>query len=158
MISREAAPLHEPGLPELIASSCAGNLSFTVDPAAALDDAEVLWVTFDTPVNDADEADVARVRRAARSVAPWLRSGTLVLISSGARRLQRRARTRLGRQRDCRFACSPENLRLGKRLDRFHRPERVVVGCRDMPAARRCASFFSRSARTSCGCRSNRPR
>jgi UDPglucose 6-dehydrogenase len=31
------------------------------------------------------------------------------------------------------FACSPENLRLGKALEVFRKPERVVVGVRDVP-------------------------
>src|SRR6476660_3555269 len=56
-------PLDEPGLPELVAAGRkSGRLSFTTDAAKALDGAEVLWVTFDTPVNAQDEADVAFVR------------------------------------------------------------------------------------------------
>lgn len=125
-------PLHEPGLPELIVSSLdAGDLSFTVDPKAALGDANVLWVTFDTPVNDADEADVARVRNQLEAVAPWVRPGTLVLISSQVPVGFTSALERDWADKGLRFACSPENLRLGKALDCFRRPERVVVGCRD---------------------------
>src|SRR6267154_6563952 len=48
------APLHEPGLDELLAAGLAkGNLSFS-DDTAGVATADVLWVCFDTPV-DADD-------------------------------------------------------------------------------------------------------
>src|SRR5947199_34749 len=60
---RGRPPLHEPGMADLLAAGVtADRLSFTSDPAAALADADVLWVAFDTPVNDRDEADVESVR------------------------------------------------------------------------------------------------
>src|SRR5690242_20632318 len=53
------APLFEPGLNELLASGIAGGkLSFTADPKLACAKADVLWLTYDTPVNDRDESDV----------------------------------------------------------------------------------------------------
>ena len=56
------APLLEPGLNELIASGLAAKkLSFTTDPKTACAKADVLWLTYDTPVNDADESDVESV-------------------------------------------------------------------------------------------------
>src|SRR5690349_18580693 len=63
-------PLHEPGLTELIAAeTAAGRLSFSDQPADALRDADVVWVAFDTPVNERDEADVQFVRRRLDAVA-----------------------------------------------------------------------------------------
>src|SRR5450432_4255406 len=56
------APLLEPGLNELIAAGLASRkLSFTTDAKAACANAEILWVTYDTPVNDSDESDVESV-------------------------------------------------------------------------------------------------
>src|SRR5687768_3064781 len=76
-------PIEEPGLTELIAASQrAGRLTFTTDAAEALKGADVLWVTFDTPVNDRDEADVEFVRARLEDVKSSVRPGTLVLISS----------------------------------------------------------------------------
>jgi UDPglucose 6-dehydrogenase len=125
-------PLHEPGLAELVAAGRArGRLSFTTDALAALRDAEVCWVTFDTPVNDCDEADVAFVRRRLETVAEHLRPGTLMLISSQVPVGFTRALERDWTRRGLRYACSPENLRLGKALDAFRKPERVIVGLRD---------------------------
>jgi UDPglucose 6-dehydrogenase len=124
-------PLHEPGLAELITAGLAsGRLIFTVDPAHALENADVLWVTFDTPVDENDCADVAVVRRQLDGVMPYLRPGTLVLLSSQVPVGFTGELERAWQNRGLRFACSPENLRLGKALDCFRHPERVVIGVR----------------------------
>src|SRR5580658_10274616 len=57
-------PIHEPGLTELVQKGLAnGSLKFTSDARPGLVDAQVLWITFDTPVNEADVADVGYVRK-----------------------------------------------------------------------------------------------
>lgn len=122
-------PIQEPGLTELVADGRAqGRLSFTTDPDEALAGADVLWVTFDTPVNARDEADVGAVRARLEAVRDHLRPGTLVLVSSqvpvGFTRNLARDWASLGVS----FAYSPENLRLGKALSAFQAPERVIVG------------------------------
>ncbi len=123
------APLAEPGLNELLAAGLAAQkLSFTTDPKIACARADVLWLCYDTPVNDHDESDtdfvVARLRRAL----PHLPNGALVLVS---------AQLPVGTCRQLEtefpqfhFACSPENLRLGKAIDAFEKAERVIVGLR----------------------------
>jgi UDPglucose 6-dehydrogenase len=124
------APLFEPGLAELISiNAAAGRLDWTSDPVRAGRDADVLWVTYDTPVNDADESDAAFVLEGVRKTLPHLREGTLVLISA-----QLAVGTCADLEREfpnLHFACSPENLRLGRALDAFEKAERVVVGVRD---------------------------
>ncbi len=125
------APLQEPGLDDLLgAGLSAGTLRFTASPAEALGEAEVIWVTFDTPVNDQDEADVDFVRQRVLAVAEHVRPGTLVLISSQVPVGFARDLEAVWPVADCSFACSPENLRLGKALDVFRKPDRVVVGTR----------------------------
>jgi UDPglucose 6-dehydrogenase len=52
-------PISEPGLTELLAE-CAPRLRFSADPQA-LAEASAAWVTFDTPVDDDDNADVESV-------------------------------------------------------------------------------------------------
>ncbi len=82
-LSAGTAPLHEPGLADVIVAGLeSGRLRFTPDPETALRDADVLWVTFDTPVDEDDRADVDWVRRQLDAVAGALTPGTLVLISS----------------------------------------------------------------------------
>jgi UDPglucose 6-dehydrogenase len=137
-------PLYEPGLPELVAAGLAEkHLSFPTDPAAALAGADLLWVTFDTPVNEQDEADVAFVRSRLEDVRPHLKPGTLVLISSqvpvGFTRSLLRDWADLGLS----FAYSPENLRLGKAIDVFCNPERVVLGVENDGDRRRLTELFA---------------
>jgi UDPglucose 6-dehydrogenase len=128
-LRRGRPPLDELGLPELIASGLSsGRLSFTTDAAAAVDGARVLWVTFDTPVNERDEADVAFVRRRLEAVAEALRPGTTVLVSSQVPVGFTRELARDWAGKGLAFACSPENLRLGKAIDAFCNPERIVLG------------------------------
>jgi UDPglucose 6-dehydrogenase len=127
------APLQEPGLNELLAEGLkSGNLSFTTDPKTACANADVLWVTYDTPVNDNDESDVASVLENIRRALPHLPTTALVLISA---QLPVGTCAQLEKEfPQFQFACSPENLRLGKAIDSFEKAERVVVGNRDAAA------------------------
>lgn len=123
------APLFEPGLDELIAANAAAcRLVFSTDPASACREADVLWLTSDTPVNDADESDADAVLERLRRALPHLPAGALVLISS-----QLPVGTCAEMEREFphfHFACSPENLRLGRALEAFEKAGRIVVGLR----------------------------
>jgi len=129
-LSQGRAPLFEPGLNELIAAGLATKrLSFTTDPKIACARTDVLWLCYDTPVDENDEADVESVLANLRRALPHLPPGALVLISAQlpvgtCRRLEMEFP-------QFSFACSPENLRLGRALDAFEKAERVVVGIRD---------------------------
>jgi UDPglucose 6-dehydrogenase len=127
------APLFEPGLNELIAEGLAASrLSFTSDPSAVAD-CSIVWVTFDTPVDDNDVANVQFVANEVRSLFPHLSDGAVVLISSqlpvGTTRALSRDFFREQPAKTCHFAYSPENLRLGKAIEIFRNAERIVVGC-----------------------------
>ncbi|MBI4385973.1 MAG: UDP-glucose/GDP-mannose dehydrogenase family protein [Elusimicrobia bacterium] len=126
-------PLFEPGLSELLRSGLdSGKLEFTTDPSRALQDADILWVTFDTPLDDADRADVRHVTSRVERIFQYLREGTVALISSqlpvgAVAALEKNFRKKYP---GCRveFACSPENLVLGHAIDAFLRPARIVLG------------------------------
>src|ERR1041384_7164727 len=119
------APLFEPGLNELIAAGLQKNsLRFTSDAKVACSSADVLWLCYDTPVNENDESDVAFVLDRLRRALPDLPAGALVFISS-----QVPVGTCAELEREfpqLHFAYSPENLRLGKAIDAFEKAARVV--------------------------------
>src|SRR5688500_14118445 len=118
-------PIEEPGLAELIAAGLkAGRLSFTTDAAKALNGADVLWVTFDTPVNERDEADVAFVRARLERIADHLPRGAHVLISAQVPVGFTRSLERDWAGRGLHFAYSPENLRLGNAIEALTRADR----------------------------------
>lgn len=141
-LNQGKAPLFEPGLDDLLQAGVAnGRLRFTTNADDAAADAEVLWVAFDTPVDDEDRADVEFVLNQIEGVLPILADAAVVLVSSqlpvgSIRKLENFARENLPNKR-LSFACSPENLRLGKALDVFLKPDRVVVGVRAEDARRK---------------------
>jgi UDPglucose 6-dehydrogenase len=130
------APIAEPGLDELVQSGLtSGRLRFTDDAKVAIGDADVVWIAFDTPVDDDDRADVEYVIRQVAVALPYLRDGAVVVSSSqlpvgSIARLERAFAETAGGRRVS-FACSPENLRLGKAIDVFTHPDRVIIGVRD---------------------------
>jgi UDPglucose 6-dehydrogenase len=129
------APLFEPGLDALLAQGLqGGTLNFTNDVAAAVSSADLLWVNFDTPVDDADVADVGYVLDRVRGTFPHLKDGAVVLISSqvpvGSTALLERDFAPVAKGRKVSFAYSPENLRLGDAIRVFTQSERIVIGVR----------------------------
>ena len=123
------APVLEPGLNDLLAAGLAKkSLRFTTDAKTACASADILWLAYDTPVNDHDESDVAFVLERLRRALLHLQDGALVLISS---QLPVGTCAQLEREfPQFHFACSPENLRLGRALGAFEKAERVIVGIR----------------------------
>ena len=146
-LNQGKAPLFEPGLDVLLQAGIAkGQLRFASLDANAAADAEILWVAFDTPVDDDDRADVDFVLNQVQAVLPVLVDGAVVLVSSqmpvgSVRALEAFARLNFpGKQ--LHFACSPENLRLGKALDVFLKPDRIVVGVRSVEAKQKLGDLL----------------
>jgi len=134
-LSVGVTPLFEPGLSEQIEAGLAsGSLAFTNDPAAAAD-ADILWVTYDTPIDDNDVANIAFVKNRFFKIVPYLKPGVVVLISSqlpvGTTRQWLKEAQQSFSIGPLYFAYSPENLRLGKALMSFKKPERIVIGLDD---------------------------
>ena len=129
------APLFESDLNPLIADGIQrGRLRFTNDMVNACKDAEVLWVTFDTPVDDDDVADINFVLNQVKAAVMHLSDGALVLVSSqlpvGSIAILEDFAKEFVPNKCISFASSPENLRLGKALNVFLHPDRIIVGTR----------------------------
>jgi UDPglucose 6-dehydrogenase len=129
------APLFEPGLDALLTEGLqSGALRFTHDVAAAVSSADLVWVNFDTPVDDDDVADVDYVLDRVRLTFSHLRDGSVVLISSqlpvGSTRRLEDEFVAVAKGRKVSFGYSPENLRLGDAIRVFTEPERIIIGIR----------------------------
>lgn len=142
------SPVSEPGLADALqVVRGVGQLSFSDDASAALKDADLVWFTVETPVDENDAADVAFVEGRMRALLPHIPAKALVLISSQVpvgftARCERAFRE--ARPNDAvSFAYSPENLQLGRALDAFRRPQRIVVGARDEAAKGHLAPFLT---------------
>jgi len=120
-------PISEPGLEELLQSGLRkGSLSFSTEIEKVCSDTDLLWVCFDTPVDDDDRADIEFVLSRLRRCLSHLPAQAIVLISSqmpvGTCQKLRKEFPKFT------FACSPENLQLGRALDAFRKPERIIIG------------------------------
>jgi UDPglucose 6-dehydrogenase len=123
-------PISEPGLTELIARNAA-RLRFSTDPSTLIG-VRLAWVAFDTPVDENDDADVEWVLGRSAQMLARLPREALVIVSSqlpvgSVARLRSRCADVRGED-DLRFACVPENLRLGSALESFRAPARIVAG------------------------------
>jgi UDPglucose 6-dehydrogenase len=136
-------PLFEPGLAELVNEGLQrGRLTFSDDPVSACREADLLWVCYDTPVDDNDLADLTPVIDGIGRCVPHLRSGTLILISSQVPAGTCRAIE--VRFPGYRFAYSPENLRLGKALSIFSNADRIILGVREEADAKKLEPLLTR--------------
>src|SRR3990172_8802362 len=128
-------PILEPGLEDMIGAGLSfGRLRFAASIEELPSNIELLCVTYDTPVNEDDVADVDFVVAQVEAVLPYLPNNTTVLVSSqmpvGSIRRFEKITERACPEKALSFAYSPENLRLGKALEVFLKPDRVVVGVR----------------------------
>lgn len=120
-------PIFEPKLGELIKFGLAGNtLSFTTDIAMGCRNADILWITYDTPINEKDESNIADILTVIDKCIRHLPRKALILISS---QFPVGTCDKLASKypQNC-FAYSPENLRLGKSIEAFEKAARVIIG------------------------------
>jgi len=126
-------PLFEPGLKELLTSGlAAGRLHYTASIPEAVEGATLVWITFDTPVDDEDNIDLSSVFNICRQLAPALENNVIVIIRRpGPAGTCHSLKTLIqdnNPELDFDIVYSPENLRLGKAVDYFKKPDRIVLG------------------------------
>ena len=136
-------PFYEPVLAELVQECVqAGRLSFTTSNADAVAHAEFVFLCLPTPQGADGAADLSFVQQAAASIAPALRADTVVVNKStvpvGAAQM---VSTIIDRA-DIHVVSNPEFLREGTAVADCLRPDRVVIGATDLPAAERLAALY----------------
>ena len=134
-------PIYEPGLKDLVDRNAReGRLAFSTDLAAAVADAEAVFIGVGTPSRHGDgHADLSYVYAAAAAVARAA-TGPLVVVTKSTvpvgtgdevERICREARPDLARAdggHDLDVVSNPEFLREGAAIEDFKRPDRVVLG------------------------------
>lgn len=140
-------PIFEPGLQELTAAGIkSAKLQFSAQ-LADIANAEIVWITVDTPVDDNDKADTEFVIKQVAATFPYLNNDTLVLISSqmpvGTTQHLQQLLVQQFPNKNVSFAYSPENLRLGKAIEVFTHPDRVVIGANNEDDKCKLAQLFS---------------
>ena len=134
MLNRGEVPIYEPGLDAVIARNvAAGRLSFTTDLAAAVRDAQAVFIAVGTPTRPEDgHADLSFVMSAVEDIAKALTGYTVVVVKSTVpvgktREIAAALRAARG-DADFDVASNPEFLREGTAIEDFTKPDRVIVG------------------------------
>jgi UDPglucose 6-dehydrogenase len=127
-------PIYEPGLEKLVRENVkAGRLAFTGDLAAAVRDAEAVFIAVGTPTRRGDgHADLTYVYAAAEQVAHALTGYAVIVTKStvpvGTSRAIAEIVSTVRPDLDFDVASNPEFLREGNAIGDFMRPDRVVIG------------------------------
>jgi UDPglucose 6-dehydrogenase len=134
-LDRGEIPIYEPGLDELVKRNVsAGRLYFSNSLAAAVHEADIVFLAVGTPMRRGDGyADLSYIFDAIEELAPHLVEPTIVATKSTVPvGTSREIRRRLGELRPelTIIVCSnPEFLREGSAIRDFTHPDRVLVGC-----------------------------
>src|SRR6266567_4470201 len=132
-----AAPIYEPGLEEALRTSLDRNLRFTADVEGAIADAEMIFVSVNTPTKTFGEgagraADLQYWERTARSILQHARGETIVVERSTLPVRTAEAMERIFRNGGevSRFEVlsNPEFLAEGTAIADLERPDRVLLG------------------------------
>jgi len=125
-------PFYEPQLEELLKKEqLACRLSFTTDYAAAISQADLIFLAVGTPSAPDGQADLKYIFKATESLAPYLKSGAIVVVKSTVPPgTLEKIETIIKSQTQTEFftASVPEFLREGSAVyDTLH-PSRIVIG------------------------------
>jgi len=136
-LERGEIPIFEPGLDDLVARNVReGRLSFAVDGAAGVREADAVFIAVGTPSRRGDgHADLSYVHAAAAEVAQQIDGFTVIVTKSTVpvgtgddiEAILKRERP----DGDYAVVSNPEFLREGAAINDFKRPDRVVVGTED---------------------------
>jgi UDPglucose 6-dehydrogenase len=145
-------PIYEPGLEELIRKNVKERrLSFTLDLAAAVGPAQVVFIAVGTPEGESGDADLQYVLSAAEQLGRALRQYTVVVDKStvpvGTADKVRQAIAQVTKV-EFDVVSNPEFLKEGAALDDFLKPDRVVIGVDSERARRIMGELYAPFVRT----------
>jgi UDPglucose 6-dehydrogenase len=133
-LQRGEVPIYEPGLDQIIETNTrAGRLSFTGELAAAVADADAVFIAVGTPSRRGDgHADLTYVFSAAEEIARAITGYTVVVTKStvpvGTGRHVAEIIRAIRPDAEFDVVSNPEFLREGSAIQDFMRPDRVVIG------------------------------
>ncbi|MCC8933847.1 UDP-glucose dehydrogenase family protein [Rhizobium sp. 'Codium 1'] len=136
-LERGEVPIFEPGLEAIIAHNRAsGRLSFSLDLAGPVANADVVFIAVGTPSRRGDgHADLTYVYAAAREIAAAVTGFTVVVTKSTVPVGTGDEIERIFREefpdKDIAVVSNPEFLREGAAISDFKRPDRIVIGTGD---------------------------
>ncbi len=152
-------PIYEPGLLELVQRNRReGRLTFTTDLAKAVLPAKLIFLAVGTPQSDAGDADLSAVWAVADAIIDLLKAnpqaaaGKILVTKStvpvGTNRALFERLASKGCPPGVEVASNPEFLKEGAALDDFMKPDRVIVGVRNLAAGETLRQLYAPFLRT----------
>ena len=141
-------PIFEPGLHEMIERNVKANrISFTTDYAAALSEAEFVFIAVGTPEGVDGEADLKYVGQAAKTIAETMKHPLIIINKSTVPVgtgdwVADIIRTNQPEPIDFWVVSNPEFLREGSAILDMTRPDRIVLGSLNREAANKVAELY----------------
>ena len=136
LLNSGGVPIYEPGLDQLIARNAReGRLSFTTDGPGAIGAAQVAYIAVGTPSADDGSADLSGVFAVAELIGRSATGPITAIIKSTVPvGTADRVREIMGQYCSHAFdvVSNPEFLKEGAAVGDFMKPDRIVVGCRDV--------------------------
>lgn len=146
-LSCEHLPIFEPGLEKLIKKNIRnGKLKFCFDKKISLQNAEIIFITFDTKVDEQDRIDLSEIYNATNEIAKYIKDGSLVIVSSqvpvGTCSKIKDIILKKNDRVNFDICYLPENLRLGNAIDSFLKPDRIIIGANNELTMKRVKKLF----------------
>jgi UDPglucose 6-dehydrogenase len=134
----------EPGLEELLRKNLINGLITFTDSESQLKNLDILVLAYDTPIDQNDNSDQDYVISEFRRLVSTIGYQTPVMVSSqlpvGSSEIFEQILADSGHE--VKVIIQPENLRLGKALESFFSPSRIVIGTSDGKPDELCAEVF----------------
>ena len=152
MLNADQIPIYEPGLTDLVARNRAQHrLHFTTDVAAAITDADVLFIAVGTPPDEDGSADLRHVLNVAEIIGRHVTRETVIVTKSTvpvgtAEKVQ--AAVAKHAKHPFHVCSNPEFLKEGAAVDDFMKPDRVVLGVESDHARSVMAELYAPFVRT----------
>ncbi len=141
-------PLAEPKLGSIVKNNIKkGRLKYSTD-FSQLADCDITWFTIDIPVDKHDKADVKVIFTYIKEVLPHIKDGSLIVVSSQlpVGTSDKISKFIKANRKNFKFdyAYVPENLSLGKSVDMFMQPSRIVIGLDDSKRQQDLINIFKK--------------
>ena len=151
-LKQNILPIYEPGLEEYVErNQASGRLTFTTDVAAAISEAEVIFIAVGTPPDEDGSADLKHVLAVADSIGRHAKREVVVITKSTvpvgtADKVAAVIRPLIAHP--FHMCSNPEFLKEGAAVDDFMKPDRVVIGVDSDFARARMGELYAPFVRT----------
>lgn len=124
------APLYEPGLTETIIEQMDKEHLFFTDDISALSEADFMWITADTPLDENDNCDISKIIEYMKVLNQLEHKHSYIISSQVPVGTCEELISYIDAD-DCKVAYIPENFQLGRAIQYFETTDYFIIGSDD---------------------------